>query len=148
MLPTFGTKLNAYIMLVHQNDALPPRDVADPGDLDTSNAARDALATRGGEEKFVILAAMQSGLKIDFVSRSADRGERYGVGPNFRAHSALFTNMGEVGGEAIADIDHGRGQPPLAQELSDGHAWLRLKMLGEVSRTKFAASDEEFQSSC
>ena len=36
---------------------------------------------------------------------------------NFGAHSAFFADVGEVGGEAVAEIDHGRGQALFAQEL-------------------------------
>jgi hypothetical protein len=147
MLPTSGTKLNAHALLVHQNDVLPPGDVADLSDLDTSNAGRDALAARGREEKFVIFATVQGGLKIDFVTGGVDGGEGYGVGPNFRAYSTLLADMGEVGGKAVTDVDHGRGQALLAQELSDGEAGLRVKVLREVSWTKFAAGDKQFQCS-
>jgi hypothetical protein len=90
---------------------------------------------------------VQRGSKIDLMGGLADGGERQGCGANFCAYSALFANVSKVGGEAVADVDHSGGQAPLAQELSDSDAGLRMKMLGEVCRTKFAVGDEQFQSS-
>jgi hypothetical protein len=147
VLPTFGTKLKPLTTLVRQNDALPPGDVADLSDGDTSDPRRYSLAGRSRKEQFVVFASMQGGLKIDFAGWFADGSTGYGLCTNLSPNSTFFTNMSEVGGEAIAQINDGGSQALLAKEISDGDAGLRVEMSGEVSRTKVASGDEQFESS-
>ena len=147
MLPALGAKLRSHALLVNQDNVLFPRDVADLGDWNTRNARRNTLATRSCEEEFVIVAAVQGGWKINFPARFSDLGEGDGVRANFRANAAFFTKVVEVGGETVADVDHGGGQAPLAQELSDGDSRLGVKVLGEAGGRKLAPGEEQVESS-
>ena len=86
---------------------LAPRDVANLGDGDACDSGRDALATGRREKQFVVIAAVQGELQIDFVGWFADAGAGDGRGLDLRANSTLFADVREIGGEAVAEIDHG-----------------------------------------
>ena len=65
------------------------------------------------EEKFIVFAAMERKLKIG----AAGNGNLAGDDPG--GDAAFFTDVGEVHGEAIAQIDHGGGQPMFSQPASN-----------------------------
>ncbi len=133
-------------MLVYQNNAFPPSDVAELRNLDASDVGRHSPAAGSSEEQFVVVAAVQGGLKVNFAARFSDVGEGDGVRANFSAHTAFFADVAEVGGEAVAEVDHGGSQVLLAQELSDGDSGLGVKVLGELGGAKFALGEEQAQS--
>jgi len=120
--------------------------MADLGHLNTGYPLRDALAARDSEEQFVVVAAVQGGLKVNFAARFSDVGEGYGVRANFSAHTAFFADVAEVGGEAVAEVDHGGSQVLLEQELTDGDSGLGVKVLGELGGAKFTFGEEQAQS--
>jgi len=51
--------------------------------------------------------------------------------------AALFTEMVQVGGEAVADVDHGCGDTMLSQILPDGQTGLRVEVRGMPFRIEF-----------
>jgi general stress protein YciG len=46
-------------------------------------------------------------------------------GQNLSADSGLAAEVGQIGGEAVAEVDGGRGETAAKQRLSDGQAGLR-----------------------
>ena len=62
-----------------------------------------------GEQEFVIFAAVQGELEIYFVRWFAHAGPRNGFCFHFGAHATFFADVGKVGGESVAGVDHGRG---------------------------------------
>ena len=82
MLPALGNK-DAFGSPIHQDHALLTENMADLGHLNTGYPLRDALAARNSEEQFVVVTAVQGGLKVDFAARFSDVGEGYGIGLEF-----------------------------------------------------------------
>jgi len=110
VFPALRMEFCSHALVIHEDDVLLARDVANLGDVDARDSGRDLLATRGGEKQFVVVTAMQGELQIDFVSWPPDAGKRYRRSLDLRANTALFADMPEVGGKAVAEIDHGRGK--------------------------------------
>ncbi len=145
MLPTLGAEFESHALVIYEDDVLLARDVANLGDVDTRDSGRDLLATRPREKQFVVVTAMQGKLQVDFVSWLPDAGARYSRGLDLRANTTLFANMPEVGGEAVAEIDHGRGKTFFQQKLSHLYSRHGMEVLGEISLPEFLASEQQLQ---
>ncbi|MGA7381491.1 MAG: hypothetical protein WBX03_11620, partial [Terriglobales bacterium] len=65
MLPTLRTELEPHAMLVYQNNAFPPSDVAELRNLDASDVGRHSPAAGSSEEQFVVVAAVQGEFERD-----------------------------------------------------------------------------------
>src|SRR5580692_116428 len=96
MLPALGVEFESYTLVIHEDEVLVARDVANLGDVDARDSGRDLLATRPREKQFVVVPAMQGKLQIDFVSWLPYAGTRYSRGLDLRANTALFADMPEV----------------------------------------------------
>ena len=59
---------------------------------------------------------MQREFKIDFPRRLAHARPGHKLRAHFRTHAALFAEVGEVGGKAVAGVDHGGGKCLLAKD--------------------------------
>ena len=94
-------------------------DAADACDGDSSDGLRDAGRGWGGEEKLVVLSAVQ-GLLLGGAG-----ADRQASGIDLGGDGRLGAEMGEVGGEAVAEVDGCRGQTAAKQRLSDFEAGLR-----------------------
>jgi len=141
MLPTLGVEFESHALVIHENDVLLARDVANLGDVDTRDSGRDLLATRPREKQFVVVTAMQGKLQIDFVSWLPDAGAGDGRSLDLRANTTLFADMPKVGGKAIAEIDHGRGKTFFEQKPANLDSRHGMEVLGEISLPKFLASE-------
>ena len=91
-------------------------------------------ATTTDEE---ITRAVQGVFKRDNLSGFAYAGARNGVGPNFRSHAALLTDVRQVGGEAVADVDHGNCHSFLPQEAAKFDSRLRIEVFGKILWPQF-----------
>jgi len=141
MLPALGTEFESHALIIHEDDVLLARDVADLGDVDTRDSGRDLLPARPREKQFVVVTAMQGKLQVDFVNWLADAGARYSRSLDLRANTTLFADMPEVGGEAVAEIDHGRGKTFFQQKLANLDSRHGMEVPGEISLPKFLASE-------
>lgn len=141
MLPTLGVEFEFHALVIHEDDVFLARGVANLGDVDARDVRRDLLPARRGEKQFVVITAMQGKLQIDFVSWLPDAGTRYGRGLNLRANTTFFADMPEVGGEAVAEIDHGRGKTFFQQKLANLDSRHGMEVPGEISLPKFLASE-------
>ena len=50
MLPTLGVEFESYALVIHEDDMLLARDVANLGDVDARDLGRDLLPARRGEK--------------------------------------------------------------------------------------------------
>ena len=141
MLPTLGVEFESHALVIHEDDVLLARDVANLGDVDARDLGRDLLPARRGEKQFVVITAMQSKLQIDFAGQLPYGGTGYGRGLDLRANAAFFADMPEVRGEAVAEIDHGRGKTFFQQKLANLDSRHGMEVLGEISLPKFLASE-------
>src|SRR5579863_6557117 len=107
VFPSASGQFAPYAVLVNQEDISSARDLADHGDRNTRDAGWNSVAARGSKKQFVVFAAVQCQLQIDFTRRLADAGSRDRSRLDFRAHVAFFTDVGKIGGEAVTDVDHG-----------------------------------------
>src|SRR5215475_10644756 len=85
---------------------LRPQERTDAGDGDSGDAARDACYGGRGEEELVVFASVDRGIEGLFAGESVGElveGQRARV--DLGAHSGGFAEVGEVGGEAVADVD-------------------------------------------
>jgi hypothetical protein len=101
-------------------------DTTNLGDRHAVDRARNASFTHCREQEFVIFAAMQS---LNLRRAASDRQI-----VDLRSDSGFFAQMGEIGGEAIAQVD-GRGCSAMflqPQALSE--AWLRVEVRLERKR--------------
>jgi hypothetical protein len=55
--------------------------------------------------------------------------------------------MGEIGGEAVAEVDHRRSQIFLQQKPANFDAGNGVEVAGEISRSKFPAGEQQLQGS-
>ena len=115
--------------------------MANLGDADTRDPSRDALAAGCGEEQFVILAPVQCELKIDFVSGLADLCARNRLRLDLRANPALFADVPEIGGKAVAEIDHGRSETFFEQEPANFDPGRGMEVAGKIGWPKFPAGE-------
>jgi hypothetical protein len=91
-------------------------NAADAGDGNAGNPFGNVVLGTRGEQEFVVFSAVEGIAeavsfgrdyrKDDFVDDSAD--------------TAFVADVAEVGGESVADVDHGARELVVAQVLADG----------------------------
>lgn len=77
------------------------RDAADGGDLDAGDFAGKAGCGRGGEEEFVVFAA------VDGLGQGCGGVDGQGGSGYLGGYAGLGAEVSEVGGEAVAKVDSG-----------------------------------------
>lgn len=97
-------------------------DAADAVDGNAGDAARDARRGRRGEEQFVVFAAVEG-----LFERCAGMNGQ-GSGQKLDADAGFIAEMGEIGGEAVADVDSGAGEAAAHEPEALGETRLRKKM--------------------
>ena len=106
VFPASRVKLVANPGLAHQDYLFAWRDAANSRNGDSGNAGGNTFATRSREEKFVVLSAVQGELPIDLPRRFPHFGARNKFQLDFHPSGALFADVCQIGGEAIAGVDH------------------------------------------
>lgn len=66
---------------------------------------------------------------------------------NFGTHSGFFADVGDIGREAVAEVDHRRGNPLLAQKAADSNPWNRIEMSRKILRFG-SSSGKKFVQRC
>src|SRR5580658_10560428 len=130
MLPALRLEFVGHAGGIAQNDLPAPSDAADLGQGDSRDPLRNVLAGVGSEQEFVVLTAMQGQIEVDFARGLADAGARDEGGVEFRSHAAFFAQMRQVGGEAVAGVDHGRSQPFLEEHAPDCDSRFGIEVAG------------------
>lgn len=104
----------------------------------------DFCAGRGCEKKLILFTAVESEGQRIVTRRGLERegvdGQRGFV--EDRGESGFFADMGEVGGEAVADVDDGVGER--AQTPSLGEARLRVEVGVDLAAGRVAGKGAEF----
>ena len=141
VLPALGTEFGTDTVLIHQDHVLITGDVTDLRDGNACDSAGETFATACGEKQFVVVAAMQRELQLDFAGRFPDvgAGDRWGV--DLRADAALFADVPEIRGEAVAEIDHGRGETFFQQEAAYFDSRGGVEVAWEIRRPQFPAGE-------
>jgi hypothetical protein len=123
VLPALGWQWMAAACGVDERELGLPgaaRDqAADAGEANSGEGARDGCAGPGGEEKFVVFAAMKRGVEAGWAVGKQRAGavvDGDGGGVELGGDAGSGAEVGEVGGETIAEVDGGGGEP-VAQEL-------------------------------
>jgi len=97
----------------------------------------DFCAGRGCEKKLILFTAVESeGQRIvtrGGLEREGVDGQRGFV--EDRGESGFFANMGEVGGEAVADVDDGVGERAQTPSLGEARLGVKMRMVIPVSQT-------------
>ena len=113
-----------------QQDGRPSRPAADDTpDLcngNSGNRAGNARRWSRGKEQLVVLAAVER----LFERRLGVDGQ--GAGIDLGRDTRLLTEMAEIGGEPVAQIDAGRGQAAPGQRQSLRDARLGIEMRGKL----------------
>lgn len=124
MLPASGGEggLGAFRVVERDGGAagVGGKDAADAGEGDSGEGAGDAGEGRGGEEEFVVLAAVE-GLGLGGQGVDGDGGE-VELGTDLGGGA----EVGEVGGEAVGEVDAGGGTG--AEGLAGAEAGLRVEV--------------------
>jgi hypothetical protein len=141
VLPALGTEFGTHTVLIHQDDVLITGNVTDLRDGNACNSGGETLATACGEKQFVVVAAMQRELQLDIAGWFPDAGPGDGRGVDLRADAALFADVPEIRGQAVAEIDHGRGESFFKQEPAYFDAGGGVEVAGKIGRSQFPAGE-------
>ena len=116
MLPALGAKLRSDALAVYQEHLLFASNVANFRDGNACDSCRYAFARMCCKKQLVSFAAVEGETEIYFMRFAASlpsvnpglRNPGFGDGfrRDFGTHAAFFAHMSEIGGEAIADVDH------------------------------------------
>ena len=137
VLPAPGVKLGSPPTMVYENNLPTSRDLADLGDVDACYSGRDSLAFVRSEEQFVVVAPVEGELNIDFMSGLANLRTRNCIHPDLRANPAFVADVPEIGGESVAEIDHGCGQTLFTQKSANLDAGYGIEMAWIIGWTEF-----------
>ena len=109
-------------VLIAEDDFAGAGDAADFVDRYAGDLGRDAFAGPRGEKEFVVFASVEGLVEVDFVCGLADAGAGNENGFEFGADVTCLADVGEVGGEAVAGVDHGGGEALLAEDAAEFEA--------------------------
>ena len=120
---------------------------SDAGDADSGERARNSRRRRSCEKELVVLSAVEGELEgaagcgpratrlrgVGLLHQGMDRQRG---GGDLGADAGLAAEVGEIGGEAVAEVDAGGGQTTPQQSQTYRKARLRehLGMRGELIR--------------
>src|ERR1700690_3752765 len=130
VFPAFGPQAFSGAAFINEHHLTAANHAADLTDAHSRDLRRDLL--RRGEQQFVVLTAVEGHIQSNRAGRLSHQRTRDECGLNFGAHAAFFTEVAEVGGEAVAEVDHGGGQTAPAQELTDSYPGLGVEVAGGV----------------
>jgi len=128
MLPTL--RLKGLLAFVGDQGDLRPacaarEDAPDGRDGEFGYGTGEAGGVGSGEEEFVIFSAVEGLLN----GCAAVDGK--GGGVNFSSDAGLLAEVGQVSGEAVAEVEGSRGESASGEPESLGDARLGIEMGGE-----------------
>src|SRR5579864_9172311 len=136
MLPAARMQFIGYAIWTSNKNSVSANDLADLGYGHSRDLVWEAFSWRDGEQQFIVFPAMQSEVEVHFAGRLPDAGARDQGGVQFRAYSAFFANMGQVGGKAVAGVDHRRGESFLPQDAAEFEPGFGVEMATIVTGAK------------
>src|ERR1700690_111633 len=143
VFPAFGPQAFSGAAFINEHHLTAANHAADLTDAHSRDLRRDLL--RRGEQQFVVLTAVEGHIQSNRAGRLSHQRTRDECGLNFGAHAAFFTEVAEVGGEAVAKVDHGGGQTAPAQELTDSYPGLGVEVAGIVCGLDFPSGAKRLQ---
>jgi hypothetical protein len=104
-------------------------DFADAGERDAGDGARDGGGERCSEEELVVLAAVKSGVERCLGSLGAGEWVEWKLcGLDLGGDVGCGAEVGEVGGEAVGEVDAGSCEAAAEDGLAGSEAGLREEM--------------------
>ena len=128
VLPAAGLEFGGVAVFVLDGDFVALGDVADEGERDAFVFGGDAAAGRNGEQELVLVSAVQGVAQLDLVA--VERGDGDGVLLQDGSGAGGAAEAGEIDGEAVADVDHGRGNLLVGQEAGELELGLGIEVRG------------------
>ena len=108
MRPALWLQAGGLAFLRDQGDgriaSLPGQHLADGVNGDAADSCRDGMPGWSGEEELVIVAAVEG------LFEGGARAEGNGCSVEFGVEVGFFAEVEQVGGEAVADVNAGRGE--------------------------------------
>ena len=126
------------------------KNAADAGDGNSGDGPGDMRAGRGGKQELVIFAA------IEGLGQGGGGMEREPGGVYLSGDARFLAEMGEIGGEAVAQVNGGGGKSASLEKEALGQAWLGIEMrgqrieqtLGHAERVRFRRQGGELREGC
>src|SRR5580704_13482855 len=106
MFPSPGLEFGSRFVRFFQVDLAPACDLTNLRYGNSGNSGWDPFRARSGEEQFVVLSAVQREFHPNFPQWPTNCGQWDRRRLQFGPYPAFFADMGEIGGEAVAGIDH------------------------------------------
>ena len=108
MLPALREQADGFALFGNKGDgggaSLCRHHAADGMDGDAAEGFRQAFCGGSGEEELVIVAAVEG------LFEGSARAEGNGCSVEFGVEVGFFAEVEQVGGEAVADVNAGRGE--------------------------------------
>lgn len=123
MFPSLRLKLASSLGGINDQHLLTATNYTNFGKWQTIDAGWHTSVFVGGKKEFVGVASVKCELKVHIAPSELRPGNCFF--PEVRAHSALLANVREIGGEAIADVDHCSSNFALTKDSADLQTWLR-----------------------
>ena len=114
------------------------RDMTDLGDGHPGNAGWDTLAAGRSEQQFVVFPTVERKLELDCPRRLTHPGERDRFCLQLGSHATFFADVGKIGREAVAGVDHRGSETLLAQVVPQFDSRLGEEMPGVFSGIQLA----------
>ena len=130
MLEAFGAQVPDVVLFSDLHRTWLIGNLADSGNRRAVDFLWQASNILGcdGEQEFEVFATMQGqcqGIEGAATAKVAHVFiERTGRGINYCSDVALFAQVSEIGREAVAQVDHCRGELLLSQDYAPAGAWL------------------------
>jgi hypothetical protein len=102
------------------------KDAADWGDGNAGYSTGDAGCVWGGEEEFVVFSAVEG------LGNGCGRVDGEGCGLDLGGYTGLFAEVGEIGGEAVTEVDGGGGQAVADEPEALGDAGLGVEVRSKL----------------
>src|ERR1700723_3698357 len=128
MFPSLGLEFGSRFASFFQVDLASAGDLANLRYGNSGNSGWDPFRTRSGEKEFVVLSAVEREFHLNFPQWPANSGQRDRLCLQFCPYLAFFADVGEIGGEAVAGIDHRRSEPFLPQNAGQAYSRIGEKM--------------------
>src|SRR5258708_25380627 len=126
VFPSARGQLPAASIFSHKAHPARAGYFTDLRDCHAGNFRRNLLPS--GKQNIVVLAAVQGQIKANGLFRSPDKRTRDGGCLNHCPNAAFFADALEIGGQAVAEIDHGGDKASTPEPSSDLHPGGRMKM--------------------
>lgn len=127
MLPALRSQGFAALRRDERDGGAVGAEAEDAADFADGNAGDGAGQTDGGwsgEKEFVVFASVEG------MGEGCGWVDGQGVQIDFGGYAGFFTEVGEIGGKAVAKVDGGGGHVVADQPEALGYAGLRVKMRG------------------